>query len=721
MISPRSLCVWVAGGAGIWAIILVAPLCAFNYEREVGGFYQKYYNWEPSIYDDTQFPNAYIGALTRLRVNDYAGAARWARNGIPNPNVAAYANYIAFVAALKAKDQSRIRPLEAQLLALDRPFMTQLVALEWVDSDLARKDFGSAEDRIIHLGEVPKPSEVEEKLLSLKVKKGLDSRTVIDTVTAYRQLRARYPNSDRSGELLDSMRRRFSIDFRLEELLNSPDLRSAYCMNLFEERQYKTLINYAEIAFPRRFDFGPNWPTILRQVGIAYIELGHSEKARETFFILSQIYSIDPALMAEATTYHSLLVNGSGTPFYDDTSATKALQSVVNDWPLVAIAPRAFYALSQFFLNDDHADELSKVLRRFRRFYNDTEPYLLRISWEQQMHRINAIENLDVKTLDARFKVITGSPSISQSMLSWLQSRFKSSRKGASESLSIVQGFRTVPLSYQAAWALKEWGSVNANESAQAAHLNDPMTRKYDLLFQMGLGELALREIEHESVNKKSEMVNYNHIRLLLKTKQFGRALEQARSDLGVDGADLYRIPPGWIDMLYPQVYWEQIQKNCLKYDLDPYFVLAILREDSRFEYGDIQTRDTTRLFKIKSSVLKDISIRLGDPWTDRKEFMTPDRVIRYAVFYIAWLRDNFDDNLLYTITAYGTDPEMATQLIHGSKNINHSAIALMKAIPYPETREYVQHVLDSYVIYSLIYPNSTLKIKPWKLPDETH
>jgi soluble lytic murein transglycosylase len=706
---------------GILATILAVPLWAFNFEREVGGYYQKYYNWDPSIFDDTQFPNPYIGALTRLRVNDYSGAARWARNGIPNPNVAPYANYIAFVAALKAKDQSRIRPLESKLLALDNPFITQLVALEWVDSDLLRKDFGSAEERIRMLGDVPKPSEVEEKLLILKVKKGLESRTVIDTVTAYRQLRALYPDSDRSGDLLDTMRRRFSIDFRLEELLNTPELRSAYCMNLFDARQYKTLIGYTERVFPRRFDFGANWPTVLRQVGIAYMELGHIEKARETFFILSQISGIDPRMMAEATTFHSILVRGSGTPFYDDSLSTKALQAVVNDLPLSPIAPRAFYALSQFFLNENRSDDLAKVLRRFRRFYNETEPYLLRISWEQQIHRINEIENLNVKALDSRFKVIIGSPAISQSMLSWLQSRFQSSRKGGSGATSIVEGFRTVPLSYQAAWALKEWGSVNANESAQVIHLNDPMTRKYDLLFQMGLGELALREIEHQSVNKKSEMVNYNHIRLLLKMKQFGRGIEQARSDLGMAGTDLYRIPPGWIDMLYPQVYWDEIQKNCRKYDLDPYFVLAILREDSRFEYGDIQTRDTSHLFKIKSTVLKDVSIRLGDPWTDRKEFMTPDRAIRYAVFYIAWLRDNFDDNLLYTITAYGTDPEMATQLIRGSKNNNHSAIALMNAIPYPETRAYIQNVLDSYVIYSLIYPNNTIKFKRWKLPDETH
>ncbi|NBV83885.1 hypothetical protein EBR57_07185 [bacterium] len=62
-----------------------------------------------------------------------------------------------------------------------------------------------------------------------------------------------------------------------------------------------------------------------------------------------------------------------------------------------------------------------------------------------------------------------------------------------------------------------------------------------------------------------------------------------------------------------------------------------------------------------------------------------------------------------------------AHELIHKSNPLNHGAVALMKTIPYPETRDYIQRVLDSYVIYSLLYPNPSIKFKPWKLPDETH
>jgi|GEM_PF-2797294 len=712
---------WLWGAIAGVAFANATPVFAFNYEREVGGFFQKYYNWDPTIYDYSQYPNPYIGALTRLRVNDFQGATRWAASGAPNATVGMYAKYIAFVSAMRAKDMKRAKGIESQLLAFDNAFMNQMVALEWVEYELNKKNYDSAKDRISALGRLDRPSEADERLLSLKVKKGVDSISIIEAVTGYRELRAYYPESDRSGLLLDTMRRRFGVDFRLEELLNTPELRSAYCDHLFEARQYRTLIQFAELTFPRRFDFGDRWPYILREVGIAYMELGQFEKARSTFFILYTIPNIDPALYAEALTYHSVLVTGSGTPFYDDGTSTKALQSVTNDTPLLPIAPRAFYELSRFFMNENQLDELSKVLRQFRRFYNETEPYLLRISWEQQIRKINDTVGLEYAVLDSRFKTLIGNPVISRSMLGWLQSRFRSARKTDTVPITVIRGFRTVPLSYHAAWALKEWGGTDAYAQSKAKLLNDPVTLKYDALFQMGLGELAMREIEYMSQRRPSEILKYNRIRMLLKMQRFGRAIEQAKVELGTPGADLYRIPPGWIDMLYPQVYWDQIQKECKKYDLDPYFVLAILREDSRFEYGEIQTRDTTRLFKIKSSTLKDVSIRLGDPWTEQKEFMTPERAIRYAVFYIAWLRDNFDNNLLYTTMAYGTNPELAAQLIHKSNPLNHGAVALMKTIPYPETRDYIQRVLDSYVIYSLLYPNPSIKFKPWKLPDETH
>ncbi|NBV43029.1 lytic transglycosylase domain-containing protein, partial [bacterium] len=154
---------------------------------------------------------------------------------------------------------------------------------------------------------------------------------------------------------------------------------------------------------------------------------------------------------------------------------------------------------------------------------------------------------------------------------------------------------------------------------------------------------------------------------------------------------------------------------ECAKYNLDPFFALAIMREDSRFDTGSLQLWDNSGLFRIKTPVLKDISTRVGETWSAGPQFMTPERTIKYGVFYLNWLRENFDGNLIHTILAYGTDPTSAAAIVRESRGNNQSAIAFMDRIPYSDTRQYIQRVIDSYIIYSVVYAGTAeTRFKAW-------
>lgn len=709
-----------------WSAI-VAGLClwpsssfGFNYEREVPLFFQQYYRWEPQVLEQTGFPNPYIGAMTRLRVDDYRGAIKLA-DTTPPASVVEYSNYITFVGLVKSGNAARSREIEQTLENKENLFLTQLLPLEWIDYLLSRRKNSEASLRMGNLPPPTVPSEADERLLRLQITQGIIARDVVKTVAAYQKLVSRYPLSDKSNELLETMRRVFGADFRLEEILNTPELRSSYSLALFNDRQYKTLTRFADTALHRRYDFGEAWKYVLRAFAISYMKIGQFEKSRQTFFILIQLPEVDSVMKGEAIVFHSQLLMGAGTPFYDEAYAVRELQSVVNQFPISAYSPKLFYELGRFFLKGNQTNELNQVLRQFRRYYDDSQPYLVRLDWEKQLQRVNNQgANNDRVVLDGQFAYLLGTSQLASSITSWTGSRFKSKKPGRTVN-GISAMVVNAPLSYQAIWALKEWQNGRADLAARRQLQTHPTTQKYMWMFDAGLGQLALREIDFLTATQTSPILDYNRGRLLLKMGQFDLALEEFEHALGGSTDTLYRIPPGWIDVLYPQVYWNQIVTACRRYQLDPYFVLAILREDSRFERGEIQTRDSTNLFKIKTSVLKDVSARLSDSWSPRPEFMTTERSIKYAVFYLAWLRDNFDNNLLHTIMAYGTDPEVAAGIIHGSKNINRNAIALIERVPYPETRMYIQRVVDSYAIYSLVYPDSSIKFKPWKYSDETN
>jgi len=644
-------------GILIWGGLLQGVLFSFNYDTEVPPVYQRYYARKypsPAVSKD-RYPNLYMAALSRLRNDDPKGATALLRGAQAIPLVDRYGRYVELVSAIQSGRQYQAKSLEREISSGQQgEFLSQLSKIELIDYDLRHHNPTAAQDRISELGTIPPHSEIEEKLLYFKVNVGIDTKNEFETLQAYRQLIATYPESDIHQYLLGTIRRRFAKDYRLSLILDSGPLRSAYIFNLSEAGRYRDLIAFVEEIFPQHAEFGTDLPAVLKTTAHAYLQTGNREKARQMLFLLLQEPQLPDELMTYALSYHSMLTLDIGTPHYNEAYAIRGLQMVINQYPKSPYVPMALYTLGHHFMHSRDTASYDQIVQKFKAGYGNS-PYFKRLMWEQDNPK----------------------------------------REG-------------IPISYPASVILAQ---------PKLPRPLDPITQKYDALYQMGLGQLAIREIEYlNGRDNGTESLRLAHIRLLLKTGQFAKAMAQIDFYFGgVDGT-MRQLPPSAIRLAYPQIYWNEIVKQCKLVHLDPYYALAVIREDSQFEYQDIQMGDSTHLLNIKTPILKEIAQRLGDQWSPRKEFMTPERSIRYGVYYLAWLRDQFDGNLFATTLAYATNPELTVQFIRTETNINHRAIALLDRIPYPEVQHYVQNVLDSYVIYSALYPSPIpIKSKAWK------
>ena len=75
-------------------------------------------------------------------------------------------------------------------------------------------------------------------------------------------------------------------------------------------------------------------------------------------------------------------------------------------------------------------------------------------------------------------------------------------------------------------------------------------------------------------------------------------------------------MPVPLLKFLYPRPYWAAIQRYSRKYQVDPYLVLALIREESQFDpLAQSRTYDKG-LMQLRPQIAQDVARRLGLKWS---------------------------------------------------------------------------------------------------------
>ena len=98
----------------------------------------------------------------------------------------------------------------------------------------------------------------------------------------------------------------------------------------------------------------------------------------------------------------------------------------------------------------------------------------------------------------------------------------------------------------------------------------------------------------------------------------------------------------------------------------------------------------------------REIAEALNEPFDEEKLF-EPDVSIRYGCFYLRQQLDRFDQNVAVTLAAYNAGPHRASLWLSEYGLDSRGRIAY---IPYEETRNYVNRVLQAQENYENLYPD---------------
>ena len=143
--------------------------------------------------------------------------------------------------------------------------------------------------------------------------------------------------------------------------------------------------------------------------------------------------------------------------------------------------------------------------------------------------------------------------------------------------------------------------------------------------------------------------------------------------------------------ILYPIAYTSQLVDAARENGLDPAFVAAVVRCESRFKPSAVSPVGAVGLMQIMPETGAWIAEQLAVVDFTTEKLCDPDINLRFGAWYLRWLLDRFgtrNDALM----AYNAGPNRADEWLSGSGAV------------FPETQGYVARVTRSLPVYRFYF-----------------
>ena len=239
-----------------------------------------------------------------------------------------------------------------------------------------------------------------------------------------------------------------------------------------------------------------------------------------------------------------------------------------------------------------------------------------------------------------------------------------------------------------------------------------------DIFLKAGLGRLAECEID-ELANDRSS------------SKDYSRSLMYAATGSWLKSVKLYdelprvfrdTLPRGSERVLFPVRYRSAIENFALRLNMDPDFVISLIRQESLFDKlamspvgakGLMQLMEGTALMEVKKmgrdylKVGQDGGRQIALDGAKNRLFET-DTNLMIGIHHVNSLMMKYGSPV-FTLSAYNAGP--GAMLKWKDKFDTSDLLLFVEKIPYKETNSYVKLILRNYFYYKKWYRDSTLSM----------
>lgn len=155
-----------------------------------------------------------------------------------------------------------------------------------------------------------------------------------------------------------------------------------------------------------------------------------------------------------------------------------------------------------------------------------------------------------------------------------------------------------------------------------------------------------------------------------------------------------------FLEKVFPFEYKLEISQGAAMYDLDAYFVAAVIKAESSFKEG-ASSGVAHGLMQITDETAQFVSEKTGLDYEKRLE---PKTNILMGCYYLSYLIDKFGDRDT-ALAAYNAGPATVTRWL-GDSRYSADGETLCN-IPYAETRKYIRRINIYHDIYKRLYQST--------------
>lgn len=153
--------------------------------------------------------------------------------------------------------------------------------------------------------------------------------------------------------------------------------------------------------------------------------------------------------------------------------------------------------------------------------------------------------------------------------------------------------------------------------------------------------------------------------------------------------------------MAYPLEHESEIIKYAKMNDLDPYLVCGVIHSESKFDAEAVSKVGAVGLMQIMPDTGSWIAKKMGLEGYSEEKLKDPETNIRMGCWYLRYLSDRFDGNLINMLAAYNAGPNRVLQWLQDPQ---YSKNGQLTEIPYEETKNYVKKVQSAKEKYETYY-----------------
>ncbi len=230
--------------------------------------------------------------------------------------------------------------------------------------------------------------------------------------------------------------------------------------------------------------------------------------------------------------------------------------------------------------------------------------------------------------------------------------------------------------------------------------VDSPHLAKAKLLANAGLNEFIAAEIkadpDSDSWSALAEAQIYsNYGETFRAIHALKRALPYAST------ASISSIPLIYWRILYPEPYWETIKTESARYNLNPYLVASLIRQESEFNPAAVSYANAYGLMQLLPVVGHQMARELGMTHFQTFQLLDPETNIKLGTRYLRQMLDKFNGVEEYALAAYNAGDNRVTDWEAAGPYSGMDEF--VESIPFTQTREYVEAILRNEETYKAI------------------